>query len=82
MGTWLQSEKNHQSPGQPPYDFVTNESQLSPRCKRGESGDNDGKTITLIGINFSREGRNIVEWIEKIALETNSITLIIYKIPF
>jgi hypothetical protein len=27
---------------------------------------NDGKPITLIGINFSREARNIVEWLEEI----------------
>jgi hypothetical protein len=26
---------------------------------------NDGKPITLIGINFSREERNIVEWLEE-----------------
>jgi hypothetical protein len=26
---------------------------------------NDGKPITLIGINFSREARNIVEWLEE-----------------
>ena len=26
---------------------------------------NDGKPITLVGINFSREARNIVEWIEE-----------------
>jgi hypothetical protein len=25
----------------------------------------DGKPITLIGINFSREERNIVEWVEE-----------------
>ncbi|MEI6143758.1 MAG: PD-(D/E)XK nuclease domain-containing protein, partial [Mariniphaga sp.] len=26
---------------------------------------NEGKPITLIGINFSREERNIVEWLEE-----------------
>jgi hypothetical protein len=26
---------------------------------------NEGKPITLIGINFSREARNIVEWLEE-----------------
>ena len=26
---------------------------------------NDSKPITLIGINFSREDRNIVEWLEE-----------------
>ncbi len=28
----------------------------------------DGKPITLIGINFSKKKRNIVEWIEEVMI--------------
>ena len=27
---------------------------------------NDGKPITLIGINFSKKKRNIAEWVEEV----------------